>query len=50
LIDLRFPPEGEPTGSLVLAARVTADKDGRLVNVENFATQPIQMTDLQIEH
>jgi hypothetical protein len=50
LIDLRFPPEGEPTGSLMLAARVTADKDGRLVNVENFATQPIQMTDLQIEH
>jgi hypothetical protein len=50
LIDLRFPPEGEPTGSLMLAARVTADRDGRFVNVENFATQPIQMTDIHIEH
>lgn len=50
LIDLRFPREGEPTGTLMLAARVTADKDGRFINVENFATQPIQITDLQIEH
>ncbi len=50
LIDLRFPPEGEPTGALMLAAKVTPDKDGRFVNVENFATQPIQMTDVHIEH
>jgi len=50
LIDLQFKPEGEPTGSLLLAARVTADKDGRFVNVENFATQPIQLTDLHVEH
>ena len=49
LIDLRFPREGEPAGSLMLAARVTSDKDGRFVNVENFATQPIQITDLHIE-
>ena len=34
----------------MLAAKVTSDKDGRFVNVENFATQPIQITDLHIEH
>jgi hypothetical protein len=50
LIDLRFDAQGEATGSLLLAARVTADKDGRFVNVENFATQPIQLTDLKMEH
>ena len=50
LIDLRFDGDGKPTGSMMLAARVTSDKEGRFVNVENFATQPIQFTDLQVEH
>ena len=49
LIDLRFPREGTPTGSLILAARVTADKDGRLIEVENFASQPIPIGDLKTE-
>jgi hypothetical protein len=50
LIELRFPPEGKPTGSVMLAARVTADNDGRFVYVENFATQPIPISDIEIEH
>jgi len=49
LIDLRFGPDGAPTGTMMLAARVTADKDGRFVNVESFATEPIQLTDLHVE-
>src|SRR4051812_39166869 len=50
LIDLRLDPEREPTGSLMLAARVTADPDGRFINVENFATQPIAITNIRLEH
>jgi hypothetical protein len=50
LIDLRFDPDGGATGSVMLAARVTADKDGRFINVENFATQPIPLTDIHVEH
>jgi hypothetical protein len=50
LVDLRFPRAGEASGSLLLAARVTADKDGRFVNVENFATQPIPISNIEMQH
>jgi hypothetical protein len=49
LIDLRFDADGGATGSLLLAARVTADKDGRFIQVENFASEPIPFRQLQIE-
>lgn len=49
LIDLQFDRDGKPSaGSLLLAARVTADRDGRFIQVENFATQPIQITDIEV--
>jgi hypothetical protein len=49
LIDLGFDPDGGASGSLILAARVTADKDGRFIQVENFASEPIPITKLEIE-
>lgn len=49
LIDLQVDADNELTGSLLLAARVTADKDGRFVNVENYATQPIPITDIHAQ-
>jgi hypothetical protein len=50
LIDLQFDRDGNATGSIMLAARVTADKDGRFIQVENFATQPIPLTDIHTDH
>jgi len=50
LIDLRLNPNGQSTGSLMLAARVNADEDGRFIQVENFATQPITISQIEIEH
>ena len=49
LIDLQFDPDGGATGSVMLAARVTADKDGRFIQVENFATQPIPLNDIHMD-
>ncbi|HTM01969.1 MAG TPA: hypothetical protein VL173_00575 [Vicinamibacterales bacterium] len=49
LIDLQFDPDGGATGSIMLAARVTADKDGRFIQVENFATQPIPLSDIHMD-
>jgi hypothetical protein len=49
LVDLRFDPDGKASGSLILAARVTADRDGRFIEVENFASQPIPITQLEVE-
>ena len=50
IIDLQFDRDGNATGSIMLAARVTADKDGRFIQVENFATQPIPLTDIHTDH
>jgi hypothetical protein len=50
LIDLQFDPDGGAKGTVMLAARVTADSDGRFINVENFATQPIALTDIHVDH
>jgi hypothetical protein len=49
LIELQFDPDGGATGSLLLAARVTADRDGRFIQVENFASEPIPFRQLQVE-
>jgi len=48
LVDLRITPEGKGTGSMMLAARVTADKDGRFIEVENYASEPIAITQLEM--
>jgi hypothetical protein len=50
LIDLTLDRHGEGTGSLLLAARVTAGSDGQFLSVENFATQPIAITQLRVVH
>ena len=49
LIELTLDRNGRGSGSLMLAARVTASSDGRFIFVENFATQPIAITQLQVE-
>lgn len=49
IITLDIDADNQMTGNVILAAKVTGDKDGRLLTVENFATQPVQMTDVRLE-
>jgi hypothetical protein len=49
LLELRFSRGGDISGSLVLAARVSADRDGRFITVENYATEPIALTNVKVE-
>jgi hypothetical protein len=35
-------------GTMILAAQITADKDGRFIHVENYGTQPIQLNNLEV--
>jgi hypothetical protein len=49
LIELQFDGDGRASGSLMLAARVTADKDGRFIEVENFASEAIPITQIEMQ-
>ena len=49
LIELQFDGDGRASGSLMLAARVTADKDGRVIEVENFASEAIPITQIEMQ-
>lgn len=46
-IELRLNNSGEGEGKLSLAARVTASDDGRFVQLENWDTQPVQLTEVR---
>ena len=47
LVELLVGEGGEGTGTLSLAAKVTATGDGRFVRVENWDTNPIQLTQVK---
>ena len=47
LITMNVDAHGKGTGTIVLAARITANEDGRFVQVENYATSPIQFNNIR---
>jgi hypothetical protein len=47
LINLQLDANGRGTGDMMLAARITAEPSGRFVHVENFASEPIQLNELE---
>jgi hypothetical protein len=49
LIEMRLDREGHGSGTITLAARITASEDGRFVQIENYATSPIQFNDIKQE-
>ncbi len=49
LINLELGPKGKGNGTMIMAARVTADDSGRFVHVENYGSSPIQLNDLEAE-
>ena len=49
LIDLELSPGRKGKGTMIMAARVSADNSGRFVHVENYGSSPIQLNDLEVE-
>ena len=49
LIELQLAGERRGRGEMILAAQITADASGRFVHVENFASTPVQLNDLEVE-
>jgi hypothetical protein len=49
MIDLQLDANGRGKGEMILAARITADPSGRFVHVENFASDPIRLEELEAE-
>ena len=47
LITMNIDKEGRGSGTIVLAARITATEDGRFVHVEDFATTPIEFNNIK---
>ena len=47
LIEMRLDNNGRGSGTITLAARITANEDGRFVQIENYATSPIQFNDIK---
>ena len=46
-IELRVNNEGTGEGKLSLATRVIASSDGRMIHLENYDTQPVQLNELK---
>ena len=49
LIDLELSSGRKGKGTMIMAARVSADNSGRFVHVENYGSSPIQLNDLEAE-
>jgi hypothetical protein len=47
LIEMRLDRDGRGSGTITLAAKITASEDGRFVQIENYATAPIQFNDIK---
>lgn len=45
--ELHVGPDGKGEGKLVPMAKVTFDKDDNLLEIENYASQPLQLTKVQ---
>jgi hypothetical protein len=44
--ELRMRPDGKGEGKLVPMAKITYDKDDRLIEIENYASEPVRLTEV----
>jgi hypothetical protein len=49
LINIQLGPERRGKGTMILAAQISSDDTGRFVHVENYASTPIQLNELEVE-
>ena len=47
LIEMRLDRNGRGSGTITLAAKITASEDGRFVQIENYASSPIQFNEIK---
>jgi hypothetical protein len=50
LVDIRFGPEGKGTGKLASAAKVTFNTRTHLFEIENYASQPVRLSNVRSEN
>jgi hypothetical protein len=49
LIQIHMKPDGTGEGKLAIATKITADPDTKMIEIEDFANQPITLTDVKSE-
>jgi len=49
LIQIHFDAEGKGEGKLALATKITADPDTKMIEIEDFAHQPVNLVDVRSE-
>ena len=49
VIELHLNPDGEGEGKISVATKITADKENKIVTLENYATQPILLQSVKRE-
>jgi hypothetical protein len=49
LIELRIPPEGKGEGKLSLLTSIRFDKDQKIVELENYASEPVRLSEVTPE-
>ena len=49
LIELHIRPNGEGEGKMSLATKITIERDGKTIMLENYASQPVLLTSVKRE-
>jgi hypothetical protein len=49
LVELRLNADGEGEGKLSLATKITADKDSKMVMLEDYGSEPVLLTSVKRE-
>lgn len=49
VIELHINADGKGEGKMSLATRITAEKENKLIVLENYATQPVLLNDVRRE-
>jgi hypothetical protein len=50
LAEIRLGPDGRGTGTLVPAARIDYQEATKTIEVENYSSQPVRLTDVRVEN
>jgi hypothetical protein len=49
LLEIRAPKEGKGEGKLALATKISFDKDKKQIELENYASEPVRLQNVQVE-
>jgi hypothetical protein len=49
LVEIRLDKNGKGQGKYAVAAKITYDKDTRTVEIENYGTEPVRLTEVTVQ-